>query len=294
MEQILSCPKCGSSQITANKKGFSGKKAIIGDILVGPIGLVAGTFGSSKVLITCLACGHRFKPGAGRIKSVSLSPETRRSTSSHAATTASAKGKGRGCLVVFIALLLIGFVSDKLGCNKENDAPISNTAQQITIVPLTKTDSSEIRKKLKRIYIIVDSNDNALLSPLKKYVTIVTNNLNSYEKKYEVAKNTKIHLQNAKNILSSIQLPENLPEDIKNTLRSSFSTIAQSYSNLIDGINIDVENKLRFLRSDLPFGGQEDFNQEQDAADSIDGMLKILIDFGMTPKEISKLTHKKR
>src|SRR5665213_1549145 len=118
MGQILCCPKCGSSQITANKKGFSGKKAIIGDILVGPIGLVAGAFGSSKVLITCLACGHRFKPGEGRIKSVPPSDDTRRSTSSYAAKTTSAKSKGSGCLVIIIAILLIGFISDKLGCDK--------------------------------------------------------------------------------------------------------------------------------------------------------------------------------
>lgn len=62
MKEIL-CPKCGSNQITANKKGFSGKKAAAGALLTGGIGLLAGTIGSNKVKITCLSCGHIFNPG---------------------------------------------------------------------------------------------------------------------------------------------------------------------------------------------------------------------------------------
>jgi hypothetical protein len=61
------CPKCNSTQITADKKGFSGKKAVAGAVLTGGIGLLAGTIGSNKVKITCLACGHVFKPGDGKI-----------------------------------------------------------------------------------------------------------------------------------------------------------------------------------------------------------------------------------
>lgn len=61
------CPKCNSNQLTANKKGFSGAKAVGGALLTGGIGLLAGTIGSSKVIITCLACGHKFKAGEGRV-----------------------------------------------------------------------------------------------------------------------------------------------------------------------------------------------------------------------------------
>lgn len=60
------CPKCGSSQITANKKGFSGKKAVVGALLTGGIGIAAGTIGSGKIIITCLNCGNQFKPGEGK------------------------------------------------------------------------------------------------------------------------------------------------------------------------------------------------------------------------------------
>jgi hypothetical protein len=57
------CPKCGSNQITAQKKGFSGKKAVAGVVLTGGIGLLAGTIGSDKIKITCLNCGNQFNPG---------------------------------------------------------------------------------------------------------------------------------------------------------------------------------------------------------------------------------------
>ncbi len=50
VEAQVGCPKCGSTQITSQKKGWS---------------LGTGFLGSNKVLITCLSCGHRFKPGAG-------------------------------------------------------------------------------------------------------------------------------------------------------------------------------------------------------------------------------------
>jgi 1-pyrroline-5-carboxylate dehydrogenase len=65
MSNEVVCPKCGSNQISANKKGFSGKKAIIGGLLV-PFGLLAGTIGSNKIIITCLSCGHQFGPGENK------------------------------------------------------------------------------------------------------------------------------------------------------------------------------------------------------------------------------------
>lgn len=64
------CPKCHSNQLAANKKGFSGAKAVGGALLTGGIGLLAGTLGSNKVIITCLACGNKFKPGQGKVTTV--------------------------------------------------------------------------------------------------------------------------------------------------------------------------------------------------------------------------------
>lgn len=67
----IRCPKCSSNQLTSNKKGFSGTKAVGGALLTGGIGLLAGTIGSNKIIITCLACGNKFKPGEGKVVTIS-------------------------------------------------------------------------------------------------------------------------------------------------------------------------------------------------------------------------------
>jgi len=63
MEDQIKCPKCGSTQLTANKKGFSAGKAVAGAVLTGGVGLLAGAIGSNKVYITCLKCGYKYKAG---------------------------------------------------------------------------------------------------------------------------------------------------------------------------------------------------------------------------------------
>lgn len=60
---VPACPKCGSTSITANQKGFGVGKAVVGVAVAGPIGLIAGNAGAKKVFITCLNCGHRWQAG---------------------------------------------------------------------------------------------------------------------------------------------------------------------------------------------------------------------------------------
>ncbi len=57
------CPKCLSTSLTAQKKGFGFGKAAAGAITVGGLGLLAGGIGSKKIEVTCLKCGHKFTPG---------------------------------------------------------------------------------------------------------------------------------------------------------------------------------------------------------------------------------------
>jgi tellurium resistance protein TerD len=59
----ICCPKCGSTQIHASKKGFGLGKAAVGGVLLGPVGLLGGFFGSNKVELVCLKCGKQWKPG---------------------------------------------------------------------------------------------------------------------------------------------------------------------------------------------------------------------------------------
>jgi len=62
-ENQVKCPKCGSTQITADKKGFGLGKAAIGGLILGPVGLLGGLIGSKKVMVSCLNCGNRWQPG---------------------------------------------------------------------------------------------------------------------------------------------------------------------------------------------------------------------------------------
>jgi len=58
---IAYCPKCGSPSVQPMKKGFSIGKAVVGGVLTGGIGLLAGTIGSKNIEMYCLKCGHKYK-----------------------------------------------------------------------------------------------------------------------------------------------------------------------------------------------------------------------------------------
>ena len=68
MEDKIRCPKCGSTQIVANKKGFKWFRFIIFSIITLGLGLIFGIIGKDKIEITCLNCGHKFKPKQGAKK----------------------------------------------------------------------------------------------------------------------------------------------------------------------------------------------------------------------------------
>jgi tellurium resistance protein TerD len=60
---VIRCPRCGSSQISANKKGVDAGNACCGALLFGPLGLLCGMTDSNKVIVTCLNCGHQWRKG---------------------------------------------------------------------------------------------------------------------------------------------------------------------------------------------------------------------------------------
>ena len=75
-EEYLCCPKCGSRELHAEHKGFSGGKALVGALVTGGIGLLAGTIGSKDTQITCLKCGKKFKAGEAVVKTVNGDNDT--------------------------------------------------------------------------------------------------------------------------------------------------------------------------------------------------------------------------
>ncbi len=64
---VAYCPKCYSTSLSADKKGFGVGKAVVGAVvaapLFAPIGLIAGNINAKKVRITCLKCGHNWLAG---------------------------------------------------------------------------------------------------------------------------------------------------------------------------------------------------------------------------------------
>lgn len=58
----IRCPRCNSTNLHVDKKGFSGGKALAGVLTVGALGALAGTIGSNNIEVTCLKCGKKFNP----------------------------------------------------------------------------------------------------------------------------------------------------------------------------------------------------------------------------------------
>lgn len=56
----MSCPSCHSTQVTAGKKGFGFGKALVGGVLLGPVGILAGFIGSKNMEFACLSCKERW------------------------------------------------------------------------------------------------------------------------------------------------------------------------------------------------------------------------------------------
>lgn len=57
------CPKCLSTSVSANKKGFGFVRGALGAYIGLDVGLITGGIGSKKVICTCLKCGYQWKPG---------------------------------------------------------------------------------------------------------------------------------------------------------------------------------------------------------------------------------------
>lgn len=62
-EGIVYCPKCYSTNISANKRGFKMGRAVVAGTLTLGVGLLAGAAGKNKIEVTCLKCGHTWKAG---------------------------------------------------------------------------------------------------------------------------------------------------------------------------------------------------------------------------------------
>lgn len=62
-EGTVYCPKCYSTNLSANKRGFKFGRALVGGMLTFGAGVMAGAVGKNKIEVTCLKCGHTWKAG---------------------------------------------------------------------------------------------------------------------------------------------------------------------------------------------------------------------------------------
>lgn len=60
---IVYCPKCYSTNISANKRGIKLGRAVVGGMLTFGVGVLAGVSGRNKIQLTCLKCGHQWMAG---------------------------------------------------------------------------------------------------------------------------------------------------------------------------------------------------------------------------------------
>ena len=111
-EDKLYCPFCGSSQLTANKKGFGAGKALTGVVITGGIGLLAGFIGSGNIKVTCLKCGCQWKPG--ELKTNPLTENEKQRYYEHIKKVEEEKKKqyessdfGFGCLFIILLFIII-------------------------------------------------------------------------------------------------------------------------------------------------------------------------------------------
>lgn len=138
MSNEIHCPKCNSTQLHSEKKGFSGKKAVAGAVLTGGVGLLAGTIGSNKIIITCLACGHKFSPGKG----ITAQNEARPTKNVSSNSTAD---KVAVFLLIFAFIVIVGVIISESNSNKSSAKQNSHTDEATeTISPTDSTIGNQI------------------------------------------------------------------------------------------------------------------------------------------------------
>jgi len=61
-DSAVCCPNCGSASVHADKRGYKAGSGCCGYLMCGPLGFLCGQTGANKLQITCMKCGHSWKP----------------------------------------------------------------------------------------------------------------------------------------------------------------------------------------------------------------------------------------
>ena len=64
-EYGVKCPRCGSTNVHVDRKGYDWGSGFFGGICLGPIGLLCGGMDSNRLMAQCLNCGKTFNITSG-------------------------------------------------------------------------------------------------------------------------------------------------------------------------------------------------------------------------------------
>lgn len=318
MEKIITCPRCGSSQITANKKGFSGKKAVAGAVLTGGIGLLAGTLGSNKVVLTCLACGRKFRPGEGKMKTIttsnenfyqqekaSISNEPEQTYSQRIPTAKStpeeSKNTTMGCLILVIALCVIGFICNKTSCNDDTSSNSTNNvdttiSKQENVILFTHADSIKTKQDLDELLKSINTINVEPRNAIKKfshYSSGLANYSSDITQVFQAAKAAKQKMEYAEQEISNLNLPNTLLNNQKDSLQEALSTISSSYLTMANAFDEAMQMAQNPTDNSYVEAFQDDMNQAtQLYGESLNTILRVQSTYQNLQKTNSKFKHK--
>lgn len=108
-DEIVCCPKCGSIELTAEKKGFDVRQAAVGAFFAGKTGLLAGLVGSDDIQFQCKKCGNEFEPDEAYLMDkngrVSSGLEAKTKVCKKYEDEADSSSGGWGCLIIFLVIV---------------------------------------------------------------------------------------------------------------------------------------------------------------------------------------------
>ena len=66
-ETKITCPRCGSTDVHIDKRGFKLGRAVgVGILTFGLGGVIAGMMGKNKIMANCVRCRYQWRPGDER------------------------------------------------------------------------------------------------------------------------------------------------------------------------------------------------------------------------------------
>lgn len=153
---------------------------------------------------------------------------------------------GKSCLSGVIGILAIIAVlfAYEWNCHTSNTKSNSNTAKPdkaVATIPLTSNDSSEIREQLKAI--------NKKLEQLRDIPQKAQNQCDRFMRLYVNYEATEYDLYQAAEVakgkfedrsykVNDIELPEKLPQNLKDTLNTAISNISTYYSSMANAYGV--------------------------------------------------------